>query len=245
MITGKGTNDSPYRLSADFGEGSANDLLNSRHSGEYIKFSDSSAKYRIVAIENNTTKIVSMDYANSGNSKNIGLNYTYGVSTNTEYWDYYLNTTWYNSLSFKNKLVSGTYYLGLDISNVRLGYKSAICSSITNEPISTCEKQTPWIPSNSYNNGNAYVGLLRMGEMFATQQGTGYSSSTTMWLITRDSDDGYGHRYVFRVNSYGNVSIWMESLAAVRPTYNLASTVQIRSGSGTELDPYEVEVDNE
>ena len=84
--------------------------------------------------------------------------------------------------------------------------------------------------------GTFNIGLPRYGEMFATQQGTGYSNSINMWLINR-----YSASRVWRVNSNGSGSNSDPTIThGVRPTVHLKSTVKILSGSGTETDPYVV-----
>ena len=243
--SGSGLYNDPYIITTtNKATGRENELINSRISGEYIKFKsegvgdnyDAAPLYRIVGIEddNKITKIVSMNYAtydNGGktaNTKGYGVasdaGTTYGNGTTNETWDYYLNNTWYNNLSFKDKLISSTYYIG-KVGNSG-SYKLSICSVATTDTTSECAKTL----SNTFN-----VGLLRYGEMFATQQGNG--NSIDMWLITK----------------YSSWSVWIASNSgtgdgnhppnpcAVRPSYHLKSNVKIISGSGTFDDPYIVD----
>ena len=86
-------------------------------------------------------------------------------------------------------------------------------------------------------NANTFdVGLLRYGEMFATQQGTGYSNSITIWLITK-----YDSSYVRNVGNFGGASRYLPTRTyGVRPSINLKSSIKIVLGSGTESDPYVV-----
>ena len=107
-------------------------LLNTRQSGEYVNFDGE--LYRIVGIENNTTKLNKMDYVRDESDavieKNFSSSITFSSGNSDTYWDYYLNNTWYNSISetYKNMLVEGTYYLGRTRSN----YKGAICATASN-----------------------------------------------------------------------------------------------------------------
>ena len=244
-LIGKGTKQEPYRLSEDFSGASSNDLLYTRHSGEYIKFDtdgssgnyDNAQLFRIVGVEGegNTriTKIVAMDYAASSATKKFASTVTFGASGNTQssdYWDYYLNNDWYDSLSFKDKIEGGTYYIGTTTSN----YKLAVCSTTGSYTTSECLSDSSKRVATTFV-GN--VGLLRYGEMFATQQGEGYNNSISMWLITKS-----GSSSVWSVNNDRSGNGYSPtSTFGARPTYYLKSTVKILSGSGTELDPYIVD----
>ena len=230
---GTGTSDDPYTISGDKETITAGvTLLNTRNSGEYVNFDGE--LYRIVGIENNTTKLNKMDYVRDNDNtvieKNFSSSTTFGSGDSDTYWDYYLNNTWYNSISetYKNMLVEGTYYLGIveDYYN----YKSAICE-VTSSTVTTanCTKTT--------NTWTGYVGLPRYGEMFASQQGSGYSSSEFMWLITPLSSSN-----VWRVsrNGFANYSDPSIGMNDARPSINLSSAVKITGGLGTENDPFEI-----
>ena len=230
---GSGTSDDPYTISGDKGTVTAGTtLLNTRVSGEYVKFDGE--LYRIVGIENNITKINKMDYvrdeSNAVITKDFSSSKTYGNGNSDTYWDYYLNNTWYNSISetYKNMLVAGTYYLG----TVSYGgsYKGAICATASNTVTTAdCSKTTSiW---------TGYIGLPRYGEMFASQQESGYSSSENMWLITP-----YTSSYVWYVDNDGIANYRNPSAKStgVRPSINLSSVVKITSGLGTKSSPYEI-----
>ena len=228
---GTGTSSDPYTISGDKGTAGTT-LLNTRVSGEYVNFDGD--LYRIVGIENNTTKLNKMDYvrdeSNAVITKNFSSSTTFGNGDSDIYWDYYLNNTWYNSISetYKNMLVAGTYYLGTVGSGS--SYKGAICATASNTVTTAeCAKTTSTL--------TGYVGLSRYGEMFASQQGNGYSSSSTMWLITPYSSSnvwnvyyyGHAHNYTPSSNAYG-----------VRPSINLSSAVKITGGLGTKSSPFEI-----
>ena len=229
---GTGTSDDPYTISGDKETVTAGTtLLNTRQSGEYVNFDGE--LYRIVGIENNTTKLNKMDYVRDSDNtvitKNFSSSTTFGSGNSDTYWDYYLNNTWYNSISatYKNMLVEGTYYLGKISSNS--SYKAAICATTNNTVTTTdCEKtSSTW---------TGYVGLPRYGEMFASQQGSGYSSSSDMRLITPYSS------YVWLVGDDGYADYLTPSGATrgARPSINLQSSVKITSGLGTKSSPYEI-----
>ena len=227
---GTGTSEDPYTISGDKETVTAGTtLLNTRTSGEYVNFDGE--LYRIVGIENNTTKLNKMDYVRDESDtvieKNFSSRTTFGSGTSDTYWDYYLNNTWYNSINetYKNMLVAGTYYSGTTSNN----YKGAICATASNTvTTANCAKTTSiW---------TGYVGLPRYGEMFASQQGSGYSTSEYMWLITP-----YSSSFVWYVYSSGYALSGSPSDAyGARPSINLSSAVKITGGTGLKNDPFEI-----
>ena len=234
IISGAGTKNNPFMINGDKQSAIENTtLLNTRTSGEYVNFDGD--LYRIVGIENNTTKINKMDYVRTENdaviSKNFSSSIMYGSGNSSTYWNYYLNNTWYNSITtnYKNMLVRGTYYLGEITRND--SYKNSICQTPSNTvTIKNCTKTT--------NTWTGYVGLPRFGEMFASQQNGDSISFQEMWLITPNSSSDVVH-YV------GPTGLVMYNAPtsysyAVRPSLNLRSTVKITGGSGTENDPFEI-----
>ena len=228
---GTGTSDDPYTISGDKETITAGTtLLNTRESGEYVNFDGE--LYRIVGIENNTTKLNKMDYVRDESNevilKNFSSSTTFGSGNSDTYWDYYLNNTWYNSINetYKNMLVTGTYFLG----TTSINYKASICATTSNTVTTAdCEKTS--------NTWTGYVGLPRYGEMFASQQGSGYSSSENMWLITPYSSSG-----VWIVNRHGSAgsSGSPSDADGARPSINLSSAVKITSGTGLKNDPFEI-----
>ena len=229
---GNGTSSDPYTISGDIETITAGTtLLNTRESGEYVNFDGD--LYRIVAIENNTTKLNKMDYVRDSNNivttKNFSSNVTYGSGDSETYLDYYLNNTWYNSIAanYKNMLVVGTYYLG----TTSINYKGAICATASNTVTTKdCEKtSSTWI---------GYVGLPRYGEMFASQQESGYSSSSSMWLITPNSTSRVW--YIGTNGAAAESDSPSSNLYGARPSINLSSAVKITGGTGLKNDPFEI-----
>ena len=232
---GSGTKDDPYTISGDKEQPTINTtLLNTRTIGEYVVFDedgDTSTKelYRIVSIEDGKTKLNKNDYIKNGTttlSKKFSTSTTYGSGTSDDYWDYYLNNTWYNSLASINMLDKGTYYIKARSSG---SYKNSLCNTDnTTETTKSCTKTT-----SIWNSG--YVGLQRYGEMFASQQG-GYNSSSDIWLITPYSSSGIwgvrngGHAYDFNPSNP----------SGVRPSINLKSNIVITGGSGTKSNPFTI-----
>jgi len=252
-LSGSGIKADPYKISGDKEAATAGTtLLNTRVSGEYVTFKDE--LYRIVGIENNTTKIVKVDYIRDGNNvvvnKKFASSATFGKITNTktdDYWDYYLNNTWLKDKfeiqeddenpedTYDTLLEKGTYYLGEYRDDA--SYKKTICSDSNNtgyiKPINgenACERV-----NNTY---TGYVGLLRVGEMFSSQLGSGYNNSSSMWLITPNSS--YVVRYVLNYDSLYFDSSMLDAFA-VHPSLHLKSTIVIKGGDGTLEHPFEIE----
>ena len=114
-------------------------------------------------------------------------------------------------------------------------YKNSLCNTNnTTETINDCVKTTSiW---------NGYVGLPRLGEMFASQQGEDYNSSNNMWLITPKNNNE-----VYNIISSGYGSTFSISLSrgyCARPSIYLKSNVVITGGSGTPNDPFTIALKN-
>ena len=234
---GSGTKDDPYTISGDKEQPTINTtLLNTRTIGEYVVFDedgDTSTKelYRIVGIEDEKIKLNKNDYIKSETTtltKKFSTSTTYGSGDSDDYWDYYLNNTWYNSLASISMLDKGTYY----IKQVTWGssYKNSLCNTNnTTETTKNCVKTT-----SIWNTG--YVGLPRYGEMFASQQESGYNNSSNIWLIT-----SYSSSYVWNVHYSGYAdSYYPSNTYGARPSINLKSNIVITGGSGTKSNPFTI-----
>ena len=132
---GSGTKDDPYTISGDKEQPTINTtLLNTRTVGEYVIFDEdgdtlTKELYRIVGIEDGKIKLNKNDYVKSGTTtltKKFSTNTTYGNGTSDDYWDYYLNNTWYNSLASNSMLDKGTYYIKAMSSG---SYKNSLCNT--------------------------------------------------------------------------------------------------------------------
>ena len=137
--------------------------------------------------------------------------------------------TWYNALysTSKNMIVENTYYIGTTTSFT--GYKKAICATASNTVTTKdCEKTTStW---------TGKVGLPRYGEMFASQQGSRYSSSSYMWLM-----NPYSTSFVWSVYIDGSGSFYSPANThGGRPSINLKSNIKITGGNGTKDNPFEI-----
>ena len=232
---GEGTRNNPYKIGEDISAPATNTLLNTRVSGEYVSFKGED--FRIVGVENGTTKIVKADYIMNGSStlgKKFGSSSSsviYGKGTSATYWDYYLNNTWLTAAD-KTMLDQGTYYLG-EYGGSTSSYKKTLCDATNDANYESETKDCDKI-TNTY---AGYAGLPRVGEMFSSQLKGTLSSYQYMWLITP-----YSSSRVRDVGTNGVLDSYGPSSAtfAVRPTVNLKSNVIITSGDGTEQDPFEI-----
>ena len=234
---GSGTKDDPYTISGDREQPTINTtLLNTRTVGEYVVFDEdgdtlTKELYRIVGIEDGKIKLNKNDYVKSGTTtltKKFSTNTTYGNGTSDDYWDYYLNNTWYNSLASNSMLDKGTYYIKVMSS---VFYKNFLCNTNnTTETTKDCVKTT-----SIWNSG--YVGLPRYGEMFASQQGNGSNSSSIIWLITPYSSSNVWYVYS---SGYANNGNNPSNTYAARPSIYLKSNVVITGGTGTKSDPFTI-----
>ena len=236
-FTGNGTKNDPYRIVVDKSIGTANDLINTRLSGEYVKLKNGNNEqlFRIIGVEDNKTKIIAMDYADDNGVRkfatstgNANTLWGSGTTTDSDTWYDYLNNTYIPNLksTYGELFDGGIYYLGTSGFN----YKLSVCANTTSGNTKNCDKTS--------DKGTFSIGLPRYGEMFATQQSRGYSTSITMWLMNR-----YSTSYVWFVVSDGSGGNGSPTYAiGGRPTVHLKSTVKILSGSGTEFDPYVVGV---
>ena len=233
IVDGDGSADNPYRLNGDNEKDLSGTMLNTRYSGEYIRFGTGENNlYRIVSHENGTgTKITSAEPLKSGETfvtsafdSNRNVNYsstnTMGAFLNNDY----LNTS--NGYLTNEDIAmledSTTWYLGTVGSGA--SYKLA---KYTNE--------TDNILTSSVT--TAKVGLLRMGELMAGQFDRS-SNNMFYWSLTPHSSSN-----VRDVDYYGRAGNMSPSVAyGVRPSINLKSNVQIVNGDGTLNSPFELQL---
>ena len=224
VVSGDGSENNPYRLEGDNDSNLNGTLLNTRYSGEYIKFGEGeNTLYRIVSHETSgLTKITSAEPLKSGgtfvtsafgNNANYSSNNTIGTFLNGDYLTSYVGDSYSNMIE-----PSTTWYLGTvgDGTSYKLAKYADINMSSTTS--STTE---------------ARVGLLRLGELMSGQFDR-YDNNTTYWTLTRYST--FGVRYVIRS---GNANYTDPSdTSGTRPSMNLKSSVVITGGSGTKSDPF-------
>ena len=246
---GSGTKNDPFTITSAKSAPKKNDLLNTRSSGEYVKFNND--LYRIVSIEDNKTKLMRVNFlvGNNGSvlKQPLSSSVFFGKSTNSMkseygyYWDYYLNNIWYNNIptNYKNMMDDGTYYLGFYPYNSN--YKGTICSDNSSllDTITTknCHKYT----KESGKTFTGKVGIIRASELFAT---TPSYSREESWTLTPFSDqkENDGKTYMRHLLNTGNLykHTSYSAFHSVRPTIHIKATVKITSGLGTSSSPFEI-----
>ena len=237
IVDGNGTIDNPYRLAGDNDTNLSGTKLNTRYSGEYIRFGTGENNlYRIISHEiDGLTKITSAvplkdsgTFITSafGNNVTFSNTNTIGAFLNGDYLASYVGSTYTNMIEN-----STTWYLGTVGNGVN--YKLA---KYTDTAMSSLTSSTT----------NTKVGLLRMGELMAGQferytvkGGTSTTGlTTTYWTLTH-----YSSSRVRLVDNSGASGIGSPSNASgVRPTMNLKSNVVITGGDGTKEKPFQIEL---
>ena len=228
VIEGNGTVDNPYRVEEDNDKDLNTVKLNTRYSGEYIRFGvDGNNLYRIVSHETkNLTKIVSaipLKDSNTfkvsvfGNNITFSRTNTIGSFLNGDYLTNYVGSS-YTDMIEENS----TWYLGTVGSGA--SYKLAKYTD-TNMSSTT--------PSTT----NAKVGLLRLGELMSGQFDIDVNN-TSYWTLTPISTSA-----IRRIGQYGSsFSVAPTTTNAISPVLNLKENVIITGGTGTKLDPFTIEL---
>ncbi len=240
---GNGTISNPYSLVGDNDQevNLLNKNLNTRYSGEYVRFNNED--YRIVKVENGLTKLIKIDYIRNGETvitKSFGTSnaYSQSILDGVNYWGGYLNndTTsgWYGSLSSNNQnmIETGTWYFSGIVAHTA-SYKKSICETVN--PLEnggtltqTCDKTTT--------TATAKIGLLRLGEIFATQIGDGSTSSSNIELLSPTAATSI--HYVTSTGAISSQSV--SNVTSTRLTFYLKSSVKIASGDGTPSNPFTI-----
>ncbi len=237
IVSGSGTEDDPYHLEGDNDTNLSGTLLNTRYSGEYIRFGTGENNlYRIVSHENGSgTKIVSAEplkdsgvFMTSAFGDNVLFSSanTIGTFLNREYLTNYVDNTYGNMIED-----STTWYLGT--VDVATSYKLA---KYTDETTLTSSTTT------------SKIGLLRIGELMSGQferysvKGESSSSglTTTYWTLTPNSM-GSIRCVSYDGSAVDNIS---SNMRGIRPSLNLKSNVIITNGIGTKEDPFEISLEN-
>ena len=226
IVDGNGTIDNPYRLEGDNDINLSGTLLNTRYSGEYIKFgNDENNLYRIVSHENGAgTKIVSSEplkssgtFITSAFDSNNNVNYsnttTIGTFINGEYLTSYVDSTYSNMIED-----STTWYLGT--VGYGTSYKLSKYTDLTGNTLTS-------------NTTIAKAGLLRLGELMAGQFDKN-ENNTSYWTLTP-----YSSSIIFYVSytAYSNGKS-LTNEYSIKPSLNLKPNVVITGGDGTKQRPF-------
>ena len=225
IVSGNGTEENPYRLEGDNDTNLEGTLLNTRYSGEYIRFgSGENNLYRIVSHETEKlTKITSTEpLKENGTFKTISFGdsvfysstNTIGTFLNGDYLNNYVDSN-YSEMIEDNT----TWYLGKVGSGT--SYKLA--------------KYTDTSMSDYATSTDAKVGLLRLGELMSGQFDR-IGNNPTYWTLT--PSDAPNIRTVVSHSSEGSYSPLNEY--AIKPSLSLKSNVIITGGDGTLQKPFQI-----
>ena len=226
IVDGDGSEDNPYRLEGDNDNNLEGVKLNTRYSGEYIRFgNDGNNLYRIVSHETEgLTKITSDEplrengifktsaFSSVVNDIYYSANNAIGTFLNGEYLTNYIDSSYSNMIEN-----STTWYLG----NVDGGesYKLAKYTDINMADYTTSTETK--------------VGLLRMGELMSGQFNY-YYNGVRYWLLT-----SYNNEYVRTIFYAGNgADNSVTDSYGIKPSLNLKQNVIITEGLGTKEQPF-------
>ena len=228
------TGDTLYRFSGTSGNTGINNYVCLGTTSKCASGSDN--MYRIIGVEPSTGYIKVIKQTKYGS--NIPWHSTTGVTWPSSS-SYNTMLTWYNSVSFKNMIVSHSWNIGA-IGNVYDEYVGSRTNVIGFED--NAQK-------------TAYIGILSLTDYYMAYRGdqnwhTNYSNYTNNWINLYNNGSNevewtmtkFDYNYSWIIGNVGNVnSHYVENARAVRPTFFLNSTVNRISGSGTSGDPFIVE----
>ena len=227
IVDGDGTINNPYRLAEDNDTNLSGTKLNTRYSGEYIRFgNDENSLYRIVSHETDgLTKITSaVPLKDSGTFKTsaFGNNVTFsntniiGTVLNGEYLTNYIDSTYSNMIEDNT-----TWYLGAVGSGASYKLAKYKDTNMSHYAIST----------------DAKVGLLRVGELMAGQVEK-YNNNKNYYFLTP-----YNSSQIRGMDVNGNsYNYSVTNVFGIRPSLNLKSNVVITGGDGTKEKPFQIEL---
>ena len=232
IVDGNGTIDNPYRLEGDNDSNLSGTLLNTRYSGEYVRFgNDENNLYRIVSHENGMgTKISSAEpLKDAGEFINISFDSndnpiysstnTMGIFLNGDYLTNYIGDNYSNMIEDNTTWYLGT--VGSGESYKKAKYTDANMSGLTS--VTTTSK----------------VGLLRYGELMAGQLDEKVNN-TNYWFITPFSSSKMNCIITFGMFNAATNGYSPSIANGVKPAFNLKSNVIITGGLGTKEQPFEI-----
>ena len=229
VVEGNGTVEDPYRLNGDNDAELSGTLLNTRYSGEYIRFgNDENNLYRIVSHENGTgTKITSAEPLKEnaafkelpfGDTNSYSNTNTIGAFLNGEYLTTYVGDNYINMIEDTT-----TWYLGT-VGN-GMSYKLAKYIDTTGNTLTSSTT-------------SAKVGLLRYGELMSGQFEIS-ENNTTYWLLTPSNSE---RSHYVSDDSFSGAFDVKNMAIGIKPSLNLKQNVVITSGDGTKNNPFTIEL---
>ena len=229
IVDGNGTLDNPYRIEGDNDTNLSGTLLNTRYSGEYIRFGTSENNlYRIVSHENgigtkitsveplkNNGEFITIDYKKNNIFETYSSNSNIGAFLNNEYLNSYIGSDYEGMIEDNTN-----WYLGV-VGVYGISYKLA--------------KYTDVNSSNTVPYTTAKIGLLRYGELMAGQFSEISNNIIYGTLTMIDNDNNYLRVISEDSNGYDYYSI---SSFGVKPAFNLKQNIIITGGDGTMQNPF-------
>ena len=232
IVDGNGTEDNPFRLEGDNDTNLEKIKLNTRYSGEYIRFGTGENNlYRIVSHEiSGLTKITSAEPLKDNDTFLMNLFgtpvFSYENNIGTFLKDKYLNSDYgYLTDEQINMIENNTmWYIG----TVGYGesYKLAKYTNITDNVLTSTTASTE-------------VGLLRLGELMSGQFNR-RDNNYDYWLLTQypDSNNQLQNRYSgFNGECHFTLGT---TVRAVKPSLNLKTNIIITGGDGTLQNPFTI-----
>ncbi len=216
----------------------------------YITFNDEPAGWRIISIEcDGTIKIMKTVNINTSNNlywdSSDSNNWSRPASLNT-----YLNTTYYNTLNetAKKQIIQSNFSIGkiTENNNDLISQINAENKTIWNDNIALITV-SEYLRSNS---NDACLSLKTNNENYSTCHITNWMSNLSGLVLTVTASANSTKNYIFYINctsdgGSGFISQMPPSMSTfytVNPTLYLSSDIKITRGTGTQTDPYEIEL---
>ena len=214
ILKGRGTAADPYVID-EGNKATVGSNLTNRSTGEYVNFGGKA--WRIVSTSNEGTKLIADNYLTT-NDGYVNIEFgTVGAFNTTSGIGKYLNTTVYDGFTTKEKSV---------IKMSRWYYNKYL--------IGQSPMDTTLVSGGNYT--DAYVGLIRVGELMSGTTSTARVDKFTYWTLNS------AHSNTWFVNWAGTSEYSpATNPRGVRPVITLNSSVKIKSGNGTAANPYELE----
>ncbi|HIR59122.1 MAG TPA: hypothetical protein IAB38_03645 [Candidatus Onthousia excrementipullorum] len=227
IVSGSGTENDPYRLLGDSDTNLSGTKLNTRYSGEYIRFGTGDNNlYRIVSHETpELTKIVNSEpLKENGEFINLSLN-------PNEVKDFINNvfiSDYFEDGQF-SMISENTVWYWSSVSDGE-SYKLAKYKNINGDEL---------ISNTSIDT----IGLLRLGELmtgqfnrYTSRENVNTGLTSKYWLNTMEGDK---NKYV---QDKGGLGIAASGDSGLKLAFNLKSNVIITGGDGTKNNPFILEL---
>ena len=270
-ISGSGTLSDPFKIDSET-SGSVNSYLKNRHAGEYITFSG--LTWRIMET-GDTTKIILNDFMKNGNSY---VKKPFSTQSYIEYYErvykkntyyskdryiqnarynptdstnigYYLNNTFYNSLSQKSWIVETSFPNSRHGAYIKRDYPYTNDYRYALTEVKEQKESTDyWTTTYYFTPVKAKIGLSSIGQLFS-------GDDVRVRNVCVPNNNGYVDCYkatmtqasyyisypliVQRYDGTADGSCSANGCTCIyRPITTLKSSIKIAGGSGTPNDPY-------